>query len=155
MFLSLIPLTDIIFSANTDTVCICDIFSVCRISPALLILRKFAFEGAAVYAHPFFLDYIVPWGECTHKTPDYLLIRDRKPLTYYIFLNISVCRSTILFACFFIMTVLTKALPVAFIPKQFIVTSVRFDMVNHRSLNVFSVPLTNLTQRMFSKICLT
>lgn len=27
-----------------------------------------------------------------------------------------------------------------------------FYMVNHRSLNVLSVPLTNLTQRMFSKI---
>nr|DAR25181.1 MAG TPA: hypothetical protein [Caudoviricetes sp.] len=53
------------------------------------------------------------------------------------------------------MTALTKALPVAFIPKQFIITSVRFDMVNHRSLNVFPVPLTNLAQRMFSKICLT
>ena len=39
-------------------------------------------------------------------------------------------------------------------PKQFIITSVRFDMVNHRSLNVFPVPLTNLAQRMFSKICL-
>ena len=47
-----------------------------------------------------------------------------------------------------------RNLNIAFIPKQFIITSVRFDMVNHRSLNVFPVPLTNLAQRMFSKICL-
>lgn len=70
-------------------------------------------------------------------------------------ISVTVCRFTVKPSRFFIMTALTKALPVAFIPKQFIITSVRFDMVNHRSLNVFPVPLTNLAQRMFSKICLT
>ena len=69
-------------------------------------------------------------------------------------ISVTVCRFTVKPSRFFIMTALTKALPVAFIPKQFIITSVRFDMVNHRSLNVFPVPLTNLAQRMFSKICL-
>ena len=66
--------------------------------------------------------------------------------------SIFVCRQTVLAPGLFIMTRLAKALPITPIPEQLLITSVWFFMVNHRSLNVLSVPLTNLTQRMLSKI---
>lgn len=52
------------------------------------------------------------------------------------------------------MTRLAQALPIALVPEQFLIASVWFFMVNHRSLNVFSIPLANFTQRMFFKISL-
>ena len=91
------------------------------------------------------------YREC-HIQPDWLLMYRIENIET---VSVTVCKFTVKSSRFFIMTVLTKALPVALVPKQFIVTSVRFDMVNHRSLNVFPVPLTNLAQRVFSKICLT
>ncbi len=57
-------------------------------------------------------------------------------------------RILIFCSCLSVMTSLTQRLPVVFIPEQALVTSVWFDMVNHRSLSELSFLLTAFAKRM-------
>ena len=69
------------------------------------------------------------------------------PIKIY-FLDIHICRCTVFPSRFFVVARLAQRLPVALVPKQIFITSVRSDMVNDRCLGVSSLLQTLSAERM-------
>ena len=72
------------------------------------------------------------------------------PIKIY-FLDIPICRCTVLSARFFVVARLAQRLPVALVPKQIFITSVRYDVVNDRCLGISSLLQALGAQRMLSQ----
>ena len=60
--------------------------------------------------------------------------------------SVMVSRMAVFPTGLFVVTTLTKAAPVAAIPEENLISPVRFDMVDHRRLNVASVLQAFLTE---------
>jgi len=73
------------------------------------------------------------------------------PIKIY-FLDIPICRCTVFPSRFFVVARLAQRLPVAFVPKQIFITSVRSDMVNDRCFSVSSLLQTLGAERMLFKV---
>ena len=66
--------------------------------------------------------------------------------------NIFIFWCTVKPACLSIMTYLTQALPVTLAPHKFLVSSMGYDMVNHRCRREFPFSFTLHTQWMFIQV---
>ncbi len=65
--------------------------------------------------------------------------------------SIMIDRMRILSRCLYIMAVLAQSLPVTPVPEKLLISTMRYDVVNHRSLRVSSVPQTLSAERMAVK----
>ena len=98
--------------------------------PPYQILRFCAFEGAPVFSRPAHRDLTRPWGQADGlESVTELLV-------------------SVLGHGLGIMAVLTKRLPVAPIPEQFLVTTMGNDVVNHRCFDILPTGKASYTQRM-------
>ena len=68
--------------------------------------------------------------------------------------SILIYGSAVFMPCLLIMVALAQGLPVALIPEQFLLTSVRHLVVDDRCFNVLSIFQALHTQRMYREILL-
>jgi hypothetical protein len=79
-------------------------------------------------------------------------VRNSYLLDCLMILSVLIRRPGIFQAGLLIVACLAQALPIALIPEQFPVTTVRLDVVDDRRLNVPSLCQTHYTQRMCGKV---
>ena len=89
-------------------------------------------------------------------------MRKRKPystnsskVSFSVNRSVMVGRSAVLASCFDVVMVFTKALPVALIPEQLLVATVRYDVIHHRGLGIPSQLYALHAQRMALEIGFT
>lgn len=69
--------------------------------------------------------------------------------------SVPISRVDVLRQCLSVVTLLAKTLPVALVPEQFLVTTVRYDVIHHRSLSVPSQLHALHAQRMALEVGFT
>lgn len=106
------------------------------------ISRKCTFEGASVLGN-------LPHRDFDRPSPFDQILK---------FFNNSklesIGRIAVLIPCFFIMAAFTKRLPIAFIPEQLLVSSVRNDMIHNRCFGQLSCLFTFSTEWMSHQVML-
>ena len=86
---------------------------------------------------------VKPLGELSPK--NYYILGEKK-------YSIGGFRSTVLRPCFSVMTRLAKRLPVILIPHEFLITTMRNDVVNNSCRNVSAFRHTLYTHRVLAEI---